>query len=63
MVNKSNQEMILLNEQASNGVLCSQSKSPHQIVYDLYTLLALTDAKGYAMMQFSWMLLRLYNKG
>jgi len=48
---------------ASNGVLCSQSKSPHQIVYDLYTLLALTDAKGYAMMQFSWMLLRLYNKG
>ena len=49
--------------QSSDGYLCSLSKSPHQVVYDLYTLLALTDAKGYAMMQFSWMLLRLYGKG
>jgi hypothetical protein len=49
--------------QASDGFICSLSKSPHQFVYDLYSLLALTEAKGYAMMQFSWMLLRLYGKG
>ena len=42
---------------------CTMTSSPHQLVYDLYTLLALTEAKGYAMMQFSWMLLRLYGKG
>jgi len=42
---------------------CTLSSSPHQLVYDLYTLLALTEAKGYAMMQFSWMLLRLYGVG
>lgn len=39
------------------------SRSTHQLVYDFYALLSLTNAKGYAMMQFSWMLLRLYGKG
>ncbi|KAI9565211.1 hypothetical protein GHT06_008993 [Daphnia sinensis] len=48
---------------ANDSFICSLSKSSHQLVYDLYALLTLTDAKGYAMMQFSWMLLRLYGKG
>ncbi|XP_065556132.1 uncharacterized protein LOC136024620 isoform X2 [Artemia franciscana] len=46
-----------------NGELCNLTKSPQQLIYDLYNLLALTDAKGYAMMQFSWMLLKIYEKG
>jgi len=49
--------------QAKPEAICALSKSPHQLVYDFYSLLALTDAKGYVMMQFSWMLLRLYGKG
>lgn len=52
-----------LDQQANDSFICSLSKSSHQLVYDLYALLTLTDAKGYAMMQFSWMLLRLYGKG
>ena len=50
-------------KQANDSFICSLSKSKHQLVYDLYALLTLTDAKGYAMMQFSWMLLRLYGRG
>lgn len=50
-------------QQAGDSFICSLPKSTHQLVYDLYALLTLTDAKGYAMMQFSWMLLRLYGRG
>ncbi|XP_046442502.1 uncharacterized protein LOC124192954 [Daphnia pulex] len=48
---------------ANDSFICSLPKSTHQLVYDLYALLTLTDAKGYAMMQFSWMILRLYGRG
>ncbi|KOB66538.1 Uncharacterized protein OBRU01_21101 [Operophtera brumata] len=34
-----------------------------QLIYDMYNTIALTEIKGYAMMQFSWMLLRIYGKG
>lgn len=37
--------------------------SPHQLIYDMYNTIALTEIKGYAMMQFSWMLLRIYGRG
>nr|CAH0106944.1 unnamed protein product [Daphnia galeata] len=49
--------------QANDNFICSLPKSTHQLAYDLYALLTLTDAKGYAMMQFSWMILRLYGRG
>ncbi|KAG8223711.1 hypothetical protein J437_LFUL004076, partial [Ladona fulva] len=42
---------------------CSIHQSPKQLIYNLYNVVALTEIKGYAMMQFSWMLLKLYNKG
>ncbi|XP_046390050.1 uncharacterized protein LOC124158779 isoform X3 [Ischnura elegans] len=45
-----------------NG-LCSIHQSPQQLIFNLYNLVTLTEIKGYAMMQFSWMLLKLYNKG
>jgi Domain of unknown function (DUF4803) len=38
------------------------SQSPHQLMYNLYNIIALTEVKGYAMVQFSYMMLRIYNK-
>jgi len=38
-------------------------QSPQQLLYNLYNTVALTEIKGYTMIQFSYMLLRLYNKG
>ncbi|CAK1554539.1 unnamed protein product [Leptosia nina] len=43
--------------------VCDLQLSPHQLIYDMYNTIALTEIKGYAMMQFSWMLLRIYGKG
>ncbi|CAF4907893.1 unnamed protein product [Pieris macdunnoughi] len=43
--------------------VCELQLSPHQLIYDMYNTIALTEIKGYAMMQFSWMLLRIYGKG
>eukprot|EP00090_Calanus_glacialis_P044576 TRINITY_DN7968_c0_g1_i1.p1 TRINITY_DN7968_c0_g1~~TRINITY_DN7968_c0_g1_i1.p1 ORF type:complete len:702 (-),score=219.95 TRINITY_DN7968_c0_g1_i1:63-2168(-) len=43
--------------------LCSMNQSPHQLVYNLYNIIALTEIKGYAMLQFSYMMLRIYEKG
>ena len=42
--------------------LCSMNQSPHQLVYNLYNIIALTEIKGYAMLQFSYMMLRIYEK-
>jgi len=50
-----------LKESRSN--MCNLQQSPQQLLYNLYNSVAITELKGYAMMQFSWMLLRLYNKG
>ena len=39
------------------------TQSPHQLLYNLYNILALTEIRGYAMLQFSYMMLRIYDKG
>ena len=44
-------------------MVCELEQSPQQMAYGLYGILALTLAKGYSMVQFSYMLLRLYEKG
>uniref|UniRef100_A0A1B6KBP6 Uncharacterized protein n=1 Tax=Graphocephala atropunctata TaxID=36148 RepID=A0A1B6KBP6_9HEMI len=49
--------------QEGENSLCHVQQSPHQIIYNLYNSLQMTQLKGYTMMQFSWMLLRLYGKG
>ncbi|XP_075237274.1 chemokine-like protein orion isoform X1 [Lycorma delicatula] len=56
-----NQIKETLQEIGSN--LCNVQQSPQQVIYNIYTSLQMTQLKGYTMMQFSWMLLRLYNKG
>ena len=38
-------------------------QSPHQLIYNLYNIIALAEIKGYAMIQFSYMMLKLYNRG
>uniref|UniRef100_A0A1B6C7S2 Uncharacterized protein n=1 Tax=Clastoptera arizonana TaxID=38151 RepID=A0A1B6C7S2_9HEMI len=49
--------------QETDSKLCHVEQSPHQVLFNLYNSLQLTQLKGYTMMEFSWMLLRLYNKG
>ncbi|XP_030567505.1 uncharacterized protein LOC115767384 isoform X2 [Drosophila novamexicana] len=43
--------------------MCSTRQSAQQFVYSLYTDVALTELKGYTMMEFSWMMLRVYGRG
>ncbi|XP_026734290.1 uncharacterized protein LOC113498483 isoform X2 [Trichoplusia ni] len=55
----------LLNDdlEEEDSDVCVLQMSPHQLIYDMYNTIALTEIKGYAMMQFSWMLLRIYGRG
>ncbi|XP_004527138.1 uncharacterized protein LOC101457975 isoform X1 [Ceratitis capitata] len=47
----------------STDQICHTQQSAQQFVYSLYTDVALTELKGYTMMQFSWMMLKIYGKG
>jgi len=55
-------KVILYVQDVPNQV-CTEMQSPQQLLYNLYNTVALTEIKGYTMIQFSYMLLRLYNKG
>ncbi|TRY79845.1 hypothetical protein TCAL_08833 [Tigriopus californicus] len=37
--------------------ICSMEQSPHQLIYNLYNVIALAEIKGYAMIQLSYMIL------
>ncbi|CAH2981049.1 unnamed protein product [Chilo suppressalis] len=56
-------QLLLTDLQEEHPDLCELQLSPHQLIYDTYNTISLTEIKGYAMMQFSWMLLRIYGKG
>lgn len=47
----------------ANNQLSGTRQSAQQFLYSLYTDVALTELKGYTMMQFSWMILKIYGKG
>ncbi|XP_014085939.2 uncharacterized protein orion isoform X1 [Bactrocera oleae] len=47
----------------STDQICHTQQSAQQFIYSLYSDIALTELKGYTMMQFSWMMLRIYGKG
>lgn len=49
--------------QEATVTLCSSQRSPQQVLYQLYNAITMTELKGYAMMQFSYMLLKTYGKG
>ncbi|XP_017029168.1 uncharacterized protein orion isoform X2 [Drosophila kikkawai] len=47
----------------STNQICNTQQSAQQFVYSLYADIALTELKAYTMMEFSWMMLRVYGKG
>ena len=54
---------VFLYVQEASNQMCNEMQSPQQLLYNLYNAVALTEIKGYTMIQFSYMLLRLYNEG
>ncbi|XP_028172666.1 uncharacterized protein LOC114361723 isoform X2 [Ostrinia furnacalis] len=56
-------QLILEDLQDEHPDVCELQLSQHQLIYDTYNTISLTEIKGYAMMQFSWMLLRIYGRG
>lgn len=50
-------------KETQGDMLCSTNQSAQQLLYNLYNTIELTELKGYMMMQFSYMLLKLYGKG
>ncbi|XP_078045689.1 chemokine-like protein orion isoform X1 [Augochlora pura] len=50
-----------MNEAASQ--ICSEHQSLQQLLYNLYARVTLAEIQGYSMIQFSYMLLRMYNRG
>lgn len=55
--------LCILRSQDSTDHVCRTQRSAQQVLYQMYTAVSLTELKGYAMMQFSWMLLRTYGVG
>ncbi|XP_071446967.1 uncharacterized protein [Hetaerina americana] len=49
--------------QGDGQEICIIHESPQQLIQNVYNMAFLTDIKGYAMMQFSWMILSLYDEG
>jgi hypothetical protein len=49
--------------QEASITLCTAQRSPQQVLYQLYNAITMTELKGYAMMQFSYMLLKTYGIG
>lgn len=43
--------------------MCDLKQSQSQLLYNMYNTILLTEIKGYSVIQFSWMILRLYGKG
>lgn len=54
--------MFLIMQEAQTMV-CYSRQSPQQVLFHMYNAVSIAELKGYAMMQFSWMILRNYGKG
>jgi len=62
--NRGLMEMVASSIKESYGdLMCKNQRTPQQVLYELYNAINLAELKGYAMMQFSYMLLRAYGKG
>ncbi|XP_014222967.1 uncharacterized protein LOC106649836 isoform X1 [Trichogramma pretiosum] len=55
--------LLARNMKEASSRMCHDQQSPQQLLYNLYNTIALVEVKGAAMMQFSWTMLRMYNKG
>ncbi|XP_033224884.1 uncharacterized protein LOC117177907 isoform X2 [Belonocnema kinseyi] len=58
-----NQNLFVSAYQEASSQICNLNQSPQQLLYNLYNTIALTEIKGYTMMQFSLTLLKLYENG
>lgn len=56
-------KLFVLAYQQAASQICSENQSLQQLLYNLYSTVTLAEIKGYSMIQFSYMLLRLYNQG
>ncbi|XP_046596572.1 uncharacterized protein LOC107224674 isoform X1 [Neodiprion lecontei] len=56
-------ELLVNNMEEGERTICNDNQSPQQLLYNLYNSIAVTEIKGYTMMQFSWLLLKLYKNG
>ncbi|KAG8037811.1 hypothetical protein G9C98_006022 [Cotesia typhae] len=43
--------------------ICDEQQSPQQLLYNLYNIIAMSELRGFAMMQFSYTILRLHKNG
>jgi hypothetical protein len=50
-------------KEVEGDMLCNAHQSPQQVLFSLYNAIALTELKGYTMIQFAYMLKRLYGEG
>ncbi|XP_076654032.1 chemokine-like protein orion isoform X2 [Halictus rubicundus] len=56
-------KLFVLAYQEAASQICNENQSLQQLLYNLYGTVTLAEIKGYSMIQFSYMLLRLYNQG
>ncbi|XP_045478276.1 uncharacterized protein LOC123683340 isoform X2 [Harmonia axyridis] len=47
----------------ATAIICGNNQPPQQILYNLFSTIAVTEIKGYSMIQFSYMLLKMYGRG
>lgn len=50
-------------QEVEGDMLCNAQQSPQQVLFSLYNAIALTELKGYTMVQFAYMLKKLYGEG
>ncbi|XP_024893240.1 uncharacterized protein LOC112468347 [Temnothorax curvispinosus] len=58
-----NEKLFIAAYQEASNQMCNEMQSSQQLLYNLYNAVALTEIKGYTMIQFSYMLLRLFDEG
>ncbi|XP_031848289.1 chemokine-like protein orion isoform X2 [Nomia melanderi] len=56
-------KLFILAYQEASSQICRERQSLQQLLYNLYSTVTLAEIKGYSMIQFSYMLLRMYNQG
>ncbi|XP_014242049.1 uncharacterized protein LOC106662462 [Cimex lectularius] len=54
---------LTMREANEDYLRCEKDQSVQQILFNLYNHVQITQLKAYAMLQFSWMLLKAYDKG
>ncbi|XP_031632297.1 uncharacterized protein LOC116346405 isoform X1 [Contarinia nasturtii] len=56
-------QLLADNMEEAQNLVCISKQSAQQVLFQMYNAISIAELKGYAMMQFSWMILRTYGKG